>query len=73
MKRLIVLVLLSLFLFGCGAAGRESEFWKHSSMYQSWDHMGFSMSGYKSPTAETGKKSVDEGWWGIPVPYIPAK
>ncbi|MDD5207295.1 MAG: hypothetical protein PHS17_17850 [Desulfobacterales bacterium] len=42
-------------------------------MYQSWDHMGFSMSGYKSPTAETGKKSVDEGWWGIPIPYIPAK
>ncbi|RJR53967.1 MAG: hypothetical protein C4576_00870 [Desulfobacteraceae bacterium] len=73
MKRLIALVLLSLFLFGCGAAARESEFWKHPAMYSSWDHMSFSMSGYKQPTVETGKKSMEEKWWGIPVPYIPAK
>ncbi|RJR47090.1 MAG: hypothetical protein C4576_10105 [Desulfobacteraceae bacterium] len=73
MKRLIALVLLSSFLFGCGAAARESEFWKHPAMYASWNHMDFSISGYKQPTAQTGKQSMEEKWWGIPVPYIPAK
>lgn len=73
MKKLIALLMLCAFLFGCGAAAQESEFWKHDTMYKNWDHMKYSWSGYKSPTAESGKKSLDEGWWGSQVPYVPAK
>jgi outer membrane lipoprotein-sorting protein len=73
MKRLFVLVLVSAFLFGCGAAATQSEFWQHDTMYKNWDHMKFSMAGYKSPTEETYQKSAEQEWWGIEVPYIPAK
>jgi hypothetical protein len=42
-------------------------------MYKNWDHMRYSLTGYTNPTAETGEMSQDQGWWGIDVPYIPAK
>jgi hypothetical protein len=42
-------------------------------MYKNWDHLKYSWTGYKNPTAETGEKSAGQGWWGIEVPYIPAK
>jgi hypothetical protein len=42
-------------------------------MYKSWDHMWFSWGGYKNPTGETLKKSQEQGWWGIEIPYIPAE
>ena len=73
MKKLLALLFLGMFLMGCGAAARQSEFYQHSTMYQNWDHLKYSWTGYKNPTAETGKKSQDQGWWGIEVPYIPAK
>ena len=73
MKKLFLLLLLGLFLYGCGAAGKESEFWKHDSIYKNWAHMKYSLWGYKNPTKETGKQSTAEDWWGIEVPYIPAE
>ena len=67
MKKLGLVLLLAFLLSGCGTAAKESEFWKHSSMYSSWEHMGFSMWGYKNPTNETLKESKSENWWGIPI------
>ena len=67
MKRVYLLMLAGLFLSSC-AAMTESEFWKHDSMYKNWDHTKYSLSGYQTPTDETGKKSQEQGWWGIPTP-----
>ena len=66
MKKLLLLAVLSLFLFGCGAEMRRGSSWKN------WDHFKYSWSGYKNPTAETGKMSKEQGWWGKEIPYIPA-
>ena len=71
MKKFLLMLLMGMFLFGCAAA-TESEFWKHDSMFKNWDHVKYSWGGYKNPTAESGKKSVEQGWWGIEIPYIPA-
>jgi hypothetical protein len=73
MKKWILLILMGLFLSGCGAGARESGFWQHDTMYKNWDHTKFSWFGYKHPTAKTLKESQEQGWWGIDVPYIPAK
>lgn len=67
MKKLFLVLLLGLFFSGCGAAAKQSELWEHSTMYKSWGHLKFSWCGYKKPTLETGKQSLKEGWWGIPV------
>ncbi|MGD2125536.1 MAG: hypothetical protein PVG99_05610 [Desulfobacteraceae bacterium] len=73
MKKLLSLLVLGMFLTGCGAMATQSEFWQHETMYKSWDHTKFSLVGYRNPTDKTGEKSVEQGWWGIDVPYIPAK
>lgn len=73
MKKLFLLLLTALFLYGCGAGARESGFWKHDSMYKNWDHLKFSLFGYKNPASEQAKKSQEQGWWGIEIPYIPAE
>ena len=65
MKKIGVLLLIGLFLAGCGAAAKESGYWEHSTMYKNWAHLGYSWFGYKNPTIETGKKSAEQGWWGI--------
>jgi hypothetical protein len=67
MRRFLLVLLLGLFVCGCGASARESEFWQHDSVYKNNEHMYFSLSGYKSPTEETGKLSEKEAWWGIPI------
>ena len=64
MKKLLLLVLLSMFLLGCGMQRGAS--WKNL------DHFKYSWSGYKNPTAETGKMSEEQGWWGKEIPYVPA-
>ncbi len=66
MKKLLLLVVLGLFLFGCGAEMQRGATWKN------WDHFKYSWSGYKNPTAETGTMSEEQGWWGKEIPYIPA-
>jgi len=73
MKKLGLLLLLGLFLAGCGASASKSEFWQHSAMYKNWDHMRFSMTGYKNPTADTANASQTQEWWGEEIPYIPAQ
>jgi hypothetical protein len=70
MKKLMVLAFGLLLLSACAG---HSEFWSHNSMYASFDHMKFSMSGYQNPTAESGALSTQQGWWGEEIPYIPAK
>ena len=65
---LIIMIIMGLFLLGCGTDVERSEFWKHSSHYASWEHTFYSWSGYKNPTQETLKQSNDQGWWGIPTP-----
>jgi hypothetical protein len=73
MKKMLLLFVLAAFLFGCGASATYSEFWKHDTMYRNNDHMFFSMSGYSNPTREDQKNSMAQGWWGIEIPYIPAR
>ena len=60
-------VLMFLFVVGCGAQLEQSEFFKHDSMYKNWDHAKFSMGGHKYPAGEAVEKSENQGWWGIPV------
>ncbi len=66
MKKLFILLAV-LILSGCGHLAEQSEFWKHKSVYESWSHMGFSISGYRNPDAQDAKESKQQGWWGIPV------
>jgi hypothetical protein len=73
MKKLLIIVMLVAFLAGCGHMAQESEFYEHSTMYRDWDHAKFSMWGYKEPTALTAEASTAKEWWGVPVPYVPAK
>ncbi len=73
MKKLLAVLMLGLFLYGCGAAAKQSGYWEHDSHFKNWDHLKFSLWGYTNPTAETLKKSQEQGWWGTEVPYIPAE
>jgi hypothetical protein len=72
MKRLVAFLFLSMLLLGCASAN-QSEFWTHDSMYKNWDHTKFSWTGYRNPTAQVSKESMAQGWWGIEVPYVPAR
>jgi hypothetical protein len=67
MKRAFGLLMVILFLAGCGAAAKESGFYEHNTMYKSWDHMKFSIAGHKEVSPDEAKKSQEEGWWGVPV------
>ena len=72
-KRGFVLLAMVFFISGCGAAARESGFYEHDTMYRNWDHTRFSWTGYRNPTAEASKNSMSQGWWGLEIPYMPAK
>lgn len=66
--------MLIFFAIGCASQQvQESEFWQHSSMFKTWDHLKFSFSGYENPTSEVAEKSKDQGWWGIPIDVPAAK
>ena len=67
MKKLCLVVFLAFFLAGCGTTGQQTEFWKHPTVFKSWDHLLFSWFDYRAPTVETGEKSQDQEWWGQPV------
>jgi hypothetical protein len=73
MKRSIMLIIVALALAGCSQSIARSEFLQHDSMYKNWDHMKFSMFGYRNPTAEDVKEATEQGWWGIDVPYVPGQ
>lgn len=60
MKRLLALIILSLFIIGCGATGNYS--------YKSWDHLTFSWFGYHQCSQEDIEKAKKEGWYGELVP-----
>lgn len=67
--RLALVLMLIVFAIGCASQQqvKESEFWQHSSMFKTWDHLKFSVSGYENPIPGVAEKSKDQGWWGIPV------
>jgi hypothetical protein len=67
MKRLFAVILMLLFLSGCGAAARESGFYEHNTMYNNWDHLKFSNYGYKKVDSKEVRQSNAENWWGITV------
>lgn len=70
MKILIISSLMVVMAF-CGLHGCASmncnEFTEHGSIWKSWDHAYFSYYGYRNPTPDAIKKSVEEGWWGCSV------
>jgi hypothetical protein len=65
MKRIFVVLLGVFFLFGCGAAARESGFYEHSTMYRNCDHLKFSTVGYKEVDQKEAQMSKAQDWWGI--------
>lgn len=68
MKKIMVLIIFGLLITGC-----SSEFYKHDSLYNDWDHAKFSWWDYKNPTADHAAMSEGRGWWGEEIPYIPAQ
>jgi PBP1b-binding outer membrane lipoprotein LpoB len=68
MKKLLLLLAAAMLIAGC-----TSEFYKHDSLFKTNDHVAYSWWGYKNTTAQNAKESMDQGWWGKEIPYIPAK
>ncbi|MHB8772046.1 MAG: hypothetical protein ACYC7J_13715 [Syntrophales bacterium] len=64
MKRALAVMMMVLFLAGCGAAARESEFYKHDTMYRNFDHLKFSWWGYKEAKPAEVQKTKTQDWWG---------
>lgn len=67
MKKLLAVVLTLLFLSGCGAAARQSEFYQHDTMYRNESHLLFSIYGFQNITPKKVERSKAQEWWGIPV------
>ena len=75
MKKLVVLLCMVLFLVSCGQSSliSRSEYLQHDTMYKNWDHMKFSLFGQDEATDQDVKKSIEQQWWGIEVPYVPGQ
>jgi uncharacterized protein YceK len=67
MKRWLVVIMVVLFLAGCGTAARESGYYEHNTHFKSWEHMKFSLWGYKDVKPVEVKMSKEGAWWGIQV------
>jgi len=67
MKGLFVVQLGVMFLSGCGATARESGSYEHNTMYRNWDHLKFSVNGYKQIDQKDAQLSKEQDWWGKPV------
>lgn len=59
--------MMLLFLSGCGAAARQSEFYEHNTMYRNGNHLLFSIYGYNQVDSKEVRQSKAQDWWGIPV------
>ena len=68
MWRVFLVVIASVCFLGCGPTARESGMFDHSAMYKDFEHMRFSLYGFRNPTQETLKMSQERGWWGLEVP-----
>lgn len=67
MKRVFLVLLGVMFLYGCGAAARESGFYEHNTMYKSWDHFKYSAWGYKQSDPKAAQLTKEQDWWGVTV------
>ena len=67
MKRVFVVLLGVFFLFGCGAAARESGYYQHSTMYRNYDHLKFSTFGYTKVDPKELEKTKAQDWLGVTV------
>jgi len=70
MKKMLIIGLIFM-LCGCAATIRESEFFKHDTVYNDWSHLGFSWTGYCNIDQNDVKKSKERHWWGITKEYKP--
>ena len=90
MKKLILILIAIFGLSGCATLAqrstlwekiKQSEFLEHDTMYKNWEHMKYSLWGYKNPTENTLIKTQEERWWRRPQKWplkseelqIPAK
>ena len=73
MKKVVVLMMMVLFLASCSQKLVQSEFAQHDTIYKNTEHMKFSWYGYRNPTADNQRESVEQGWWGIEVPHVPGE
>jgi uncharacterized protein YcfL len=67
MKKGFLVLIAVFFLAGCGATAKQSGYYEHNTLYQSWNHLKYSWCGYQSTTVADAEKSKAEGWWGIPA------
>ncbi len=73
MKKILLPLILGLLLSGCLAKAKESDFFKHETLFRNGDHFKFSLWGYQNPSEESYQKTQEQDWWGIPIPYRPEK
>ncbi|MCP4689510.1 MAG: hypothetical protein GY859_15760 [Desulfobacterales bacterium] len=62
-------VVLLVFVVGCGAAAKESEFWENDTMYKNMDHLKYSWFGFKETSSKDVEKTKDQAWWGKEISY----
>ncbi|MBW2150928.1 MAG: hypothetical protein JRH18_04620 [Deltaproteobacteria bacterium] len=70
MRNLVLLLSCVVLLSSCTVA-KETQFAEHNTLFRNWDHLKFSLWGYKQPSEETYRKTIEQGWWGEPIPYSP--
>jgi hypothetical protein len=66
-KKLFVFFFLVLLILGCSTTSQQrSDFTQHDAMYESWSHLWYSWSGYKTESCDPRvlKQSKQEAWWG---------
>lgn len=66
MKRLLIVLVLCMYLAGCGATAKNSGFYEHDSIYKDWGHLWFSWYGHKKcdPNVAQDKQKI-KNWWGL--------
>jgi hypothetical protein len=67
MKKVYFILISLVFLAGCGTAVKESGYYDHNTHYRDFDHMKFSILGYKNIEPKDVEVSTKENWWGLKV------